>query len=57
MPEPLLTVDDIAADLKVSRRTVLDWNYKGTGPTRIRIGKHIRYPVTSYEKWKQARIQ
>jgi excisionase family DNA binding protein len=39
----LLTVDELAELLQVSRETIYTWNRKRTGPPYDESGKHIRY--------------
>lgn len=53
--EPLITLDDLTEELQVSRDTVYRWNYNGTGPTRIRVGRHVRYRRADVDKWIAAR--
>jgi len=54
MPEPLLSVEDLAARLGVPIGTVYAWNHKGTGPRRVRVGKHIRYTPADVDAWIEA---
>lgn len=49
--EKLLTPMDLAGLLEVPRSTVYEWNYKGTGPPLIRVGKHVRYREDDVERW------
>lgn len=41
--EPLLTSDDLAQLLRVSRRTIEAWAYRGTGPRITKVGRARRY--------------
>jgi excisionase family DNA binding protein len=47
----LLTVADLADYLRVSVNTIYQWNYKGTGPKPIPVGKYVRYRRTDVERW------
>lgn len=56
MSEALLTIDDVATFLAVPVASVYTWNTRGTGPRRIRVGRHVRYRRADVESWldKQA---
>jgi len=46
MPESesdLMTLDEVAALLKVSRKTVLNWRARGIGPPGFRVVKAVRF--------------
>lgn len=49
--EKLWSVDDLAEYCGVTKRTVYDWNYKGTGPRSIPVGNHVRYRPSDVVKW------
>ena len=51
-----LTTRQLAAREGVSLETVYVWNRDGTGPQRMRIGKHIRYRLADVEEWEQSRL-
>lgn len=40
--------------LKVPLQSVYGWNSKGTGPRRVKIGRHIRYRKRDVETWLEA---
>ena len=44
----------LAERLGVPVATVYQWNSRGIGPKRIRVGKHIRYRVADVEAWIEA---
>lgn len=50
----LLSPQQLADYLGVSVRTVYSWNHDGTGPTVIRVGKHVRYRRDDVESWLAA---
>lgn len=41
--EPLMTIDDVARVLHVSRRTVNEWRRADKGPAWVRIGTAVLY--------------
>lgn len=49
--ETLLSPIDLAEYLGVPISTIYRWNYVGSGPPLLRIGRHIRYRTTDVEKW------
>jgi len=55
MTEALLTPEDLAELCGVPLGTVYRWNYKGTGPTLLRIGKRVRYRKADVERWLDSR--
>lgn len=52
--EKLLTAQDLAEACGVPLKTVYTWSSNGTGPRRIRVGKHIRFRLADVEKWLDA---
>ncbi len=51
MDERLLSPRDLAELCQVPIATVYRWNYTGTGPTVLRLGKHVRYREGDVERW------
>jgi predicted DNA-binding transcriptional regulator AlpA len=57
--EQLMTIQDVAEYLKVSRATLYSWRCKNenTGPTRgprsIKLGRHVRYRRSDVDVWLQ----
>ena len=49
--ERLIPVDDVAAILAVSRRTVFRWSDVGKMPPPLRIGGSIRWRLTDVRRW------
>lgn len=45
----------LARYLGVPLSTVYQMNSKGTGPRRIRVGKHVRYRKTDVDAWLDSR--
>jgi excisionase family DNA binding protein len=50
-----LTLQEIAADLKVPLATVYQWRSSGDGPEGHRLGRHTRVRRRDYETWLAAR--
>lgn len=50
-PDELLSPEGLAAFCGVPVKTVYEWNSKGSGPRRVRVGKHIRYRLRDVEHW------
>lgn len=48
----LLTPDDVARMMRVSRRTVSTWRYRGKGPRYVHVTHNcVRYRVSEVRKW------
>ena len=53
----LLTVEDAAAHLKISKHTLNRWRVTGEGPPFIKYGPHlVRYLITALDLWAQERV-
>jgi predicted DNA-binding transcriptional regulator AlpA len=39
----LLTTPEVAAILRLPKKTLENWRLKGTGPRYLRLGKHVLY--------------
>ncbi len=55
MAVQLMTTDETAAMLLVSKATLYSWRYKGTGPRAYRIGKGLRYDKADVLAWLATR--
>lgn len=53
-PDELLTVDELAAQLKVPVRTIRQWSVVGTGPKRMKVGRYVRYRRSDVSAWLQS---
>jgi len=54
MPD-LLTIDQLSARIGVPKSTIYQWNYRGTGPKRLKLaGGVVRYRVEDVETWLAA---
>ena len=49
--DPLWDIDQVAAYLRVPKRTVYRWRTHNYGPRGIRVGKHVRYRRSVVIQW------
>ena len=49
----LLTTEEVAALLKVSPATLVDWRYKKEGPRYLKKPHMVRYKLADIVKWLQ----
>lgn len=49
-----LSIPELAALLNVPEGTVRQWNARGTGPARYRIGRHCRFAREDVLAWIDA---
>ncbi|MDR2321997.1 MAG: helix-turn-helix domain-containing protein [Microbacterium sp.] len=47
----LLTPKQVSESLQIPIRTLEDWRTRGYGPPFLTAGKHVRYPLTTFEAW------
>lgn len=47
----LMTVDEVAAILRVGRKTLLNWRPLGIGPRGFRVGGSVRYERADVMRW------
>ncbi|WP_084461723.1 helix-turn-helix transcriptional regulator [Nocardia kruczakiae] len=52
-----LTTDEVAARLKIPRKTLAVWASMGRGPRYVRMGKHRRYRLVDLVAWEQAQLE
>jgi excisionase family DNA binding protein len=52
----LLTTRELAAYLGVPVQTVYRWRACGTAPEAIKVGRHMRYRLSSVNAWLNARV-
>jgi excisionase family DNA binding protein len=54
--DPIMTVEQVAADLSVSRRTLYDWMHKGIIEPPQKLGlRRVGYRRSAIERFKAAR--
>lgn len=49
--DPLWTPAQLADYLGIPVQTLYDWNWKGAGPTPIKVGRHLRYRESDIMAW------
>jgi predicted DNA-binding transcriptional regulator AlpA len=54
--EAFLTTEDLSLRYKLALETILYWRKKGVGPAGVKIGRHVRYPLSGVLAWEQAQI-
>lgn len=47
----LLTLPEVAAELKVPLATLYRWRCRGEGPPGVRVGRHVRIHRASLDAW------
>jgi len=52
--DPLWTVEDVAAYLRVPPKTLYEWRTKKYGPEGRRVGKYLRYDPEKVRAWFDA---
>jgi hypothetical protein len=54
-PEPLWSIDQVAAYLNVPVQTMRTWRKHRTGPATAKVGRHLRYDPAKVRAWFLAR--
>jgi predicted DNA-binding transcriptional regulator AlpA len=49
--DALASPAEVAAHLGVPVKTLYQWKYRGTGPTALKVGRHLRYRWRDVESW------
>jgi len=49
--EALLTVEEVAALLKIPTATLYQWRSRRTGPNSLKVGRHLRYDPAELQAW------
>ena len=52
--DPLLTRQEAADLLKLKRSTLEVWAVTGAGPRFIKLGRAVRYPLSTLQTWLNA---
>lgn len=52
-----MTTEELAAELKLNKRTLDRWDALGIGPPRTRVGRTVFYRRSSVQKWLSAQEQ
>lgn len=51
-----LTTEELAERLGMAPETLRDWRKYGRGPSYIKEGRAIRYPLAEIEAWELSRL-
>ena len=51
----LLSAEDVSEYLGIPVTTLCRWRHLGTGPTAVRVGRHLRYEAAAVRKWLRDR--
>jgi excisionase family DNA binding protein len=52
--DTLLTADEAAEYLRLSRKQLQQWRYFGRGPTYVKVGRGVRYRRSDLDAWLDA---
>jgi excisionase family DNA binding protein len=52
----LLTVAQVSDYLQVPVQTLYLWHHKGTGPSAIKVGRHLRYRECDLDAWVESLV-
>lgn len=55
MANDLIGPEELAEYLGIPLPSVYTMNSRGTGPRRIRVGKHVRYRKADVDRWLDER--
>ncbi|MFI5526995.1 helix-turn-helix transcriptional regulator [Kitasatospora sp. NPDC051853] len=50
-PDRMWTLQELADHLRVPKQTIYQMNWKGTGPTSYKVGRHRRYDPAEVQSW------
>jgi excisionase family DNA binding protein len=53
--ERLLTTEELAEYLNLPIGTLYRFNYIGSGPRPIKVGRHLRYRESDIDRWLDSR--
>jgi len=53
--ETLMSPQELADLLGLPLAAIYNFNYRGTGPRRISVGRHVRYRRLDVEAWLEGR--
>jgi len=51
--EPIWTVQEVSAFLRIPVGTLYQWRHRRTGPRASKVGRHLRYDPTEVRAWLQ----
>jgi predicted site-specific integrase-resolvase len=50
-----MTTEEVAAELKVDKKTLDNWRYAGKGPIYMKIGGSVRYDMADLHSWAKTK--
>lgn len=53
----LLTTEEVAALIKVSPATLVDWRHEQKGPRYYKMGREVRYKLSDIIKWEEQALE
>lgn len=52
--DPWLTIEEVAAELRLERRSLYDWRVRKVGPPAVKVGRRLLYRRSELERWLAA---
>lgn len=52
----LLSPEELAASIKMSKKTLAKWRCNGRGPRYVRLGHAVRYRPQDVTEWLEAKV-
>lgn len=49
--DSLVTIDDVAAFLRIDKGTLYQWRSRRKGPRAFKVGRHLRYDMAEVRAW------
>lgn len=49
--DKIITLEEVAALLRVPVGTLRYWRHQGTGPQGFKVGRHVRYTEGAVSQW------
>ncbi|OKI42304.1 helix-turn-helix transcriptional regulator [Micromonospora sp. CB01531] len=49
--EPLWTIEEVSAFLRIPVDTLYQWRSRRTGPRAFKVGRHLRYDPADVRSW------
>ena len=57
MDDPLVPVEDLAAEVKVAVQTIYNWHSAGKAPRAHRIGRRLFFRRSDVDSWIASRAE
>jgi excisionase family DNA binding protein len=52
--DSLLTIDEVAAFLRLEKGTLYQWRSRRKGPRAFKVGRHLRYDEADVRSWLES---